>query len=266
MKNQLSTDELFHFTKFDFLLGIIQSGFYPRYNMEHTFLSDLFERKVDFALIPMVCFCDIPLNMVEEHSEKYGKCAIGLTKKWGEKYGLNPVIYIHKNSIIADAIAGMANAFNGFKSSMILDGSDTRIFSMISQNAIGFRQLSYNVKQYEQKEDIGALVDGKPVWLKKGRFYDEREWRYFPPNSWDDNWLLDLATYHDKSKMESANQQIKRYVLNFNIEDIKYIIYETHVEREALVKAVCDRFNIDKDQTTSKISFMKLDQHHKSSL
>lgn len=96
MNPKLSTDELFHFTRFENLLSIIREGFYPRYNLEYTFLSNVFERPAAFEIIPMVCFCDIPLTLVQEHSTKYGKCAIGLDKKWGEKYGLSPVIYVHK--------------------------------------------------------------------------------------------------------------------------------------------------------------------------
>jgi len=72
MNTKLSTDELFHFTRFENLINIIKEGFYLHYNLEHTYLSNLFERPSAITSIPMVCFCDIPLEMVQEHSSKYG--------------------------------------------------------------------------------------------------------------------------------------------------------------------------------------------------
>ncbi|MBK8368182.1 MAG: hypothetical protein IPL10_12400 [Bacteroidetes bacterium] len=87
MPSKLSSDELFHFTKFENLLSILDQGFQPRYNLEHTFLSDMYKRPSAIAAIPMVCFCDIPLDMVEEHSTKYGKCGLVLTRVGAKNMG-----------------------------------------------------------------------------------------------------------------------------------------------------------------------------------
>jgi len=174
MNLKLSTDELFHFTKLDRLLNIIKQGFYPRYNLEYTLLSNFFDRPGVFTFIPMVCFCDTPLKMAHEHSLKYGKFAIGLDKRWGERYGLNPVLYIHKNTIIGDAISALANSFSEYKSSMIAQDSNSRIFPIISQIGIGIQQLSYFVKQYERIEDEHIYIGDKRCTFPKGRFYDER--------------------------------------------------------------------------------------------
>src|SRR5436189_3317155 len=105
MEQEISTKEIFHYTNITALIGIISNGFYPKYNFEFTFLSDLFERKASYLAVPMVSFCDIPLKAVKKHSNKYGECAIGLRKEWAEKHGLSPVIYINPNSIIADSFA-----------------------------------------------------------------------------------------------------------------------------------------------------------------
>lgn len=47
---------------------------------------------------PMVSFCDIPLSLAKDQIEKYGSYAIGMTKEWGIKNSLNPVVYIEKDS------------------------------------------------------------------------------------------------------------------------------------------------------------------------
>lgn len=256
MTSKLSTDELFHFTSFENLKGIIRSGFFPKYNLEHTLLSNAFNRPAAVELIPMVCFCDIPLALVHEHSGKYGKCAIGLDKDWGNEFGLNPVIYVSPNSILGDAISALGNSFDGYKSSMIADASDISIFNMISLNFIGVRQLAYYVKQYEQlKEEHICFDDKHDHCLKTGRFYDEREWRYVPPNSWDDMWLLDHSTFFDKEKMIGANEVMKKHVLKFRLNHIQYIICETAEQKEELVNLIAEEFEEDKTVVEKQIKF-----------
>ena len=49
----------------------------------------------------MVTFCDIPLAMAKDHIKKYGSYAIGLSKDWGGRKKLNPVIDIEKKSLIS---------------------------------------------------------------------------------------------------------------------------------------------------------------------
>lgn len=53
----------------------------------------LTENAHDFVAFPMVCFCDIPLSRIDEHIGFYGRFGIGMTRKWAEQNGLNPVLY-----------------------------------------------------------------------------------------------------------------------------------------------------------------------------
>jgi len=261
MDSKLSTDELFHFTYVDRLINIIKEGFYPRYNLEHTFLSDLFSRPSVVELIPMVCFCDIPLNLVQEHSSKYGNCAIGLDKKWGVKYGLSPVIYVDKNSRIADAISAIANSFSNYKASMIADGSDISIYKMISNFAKGLTQLSHYIKQYERIEDENCFINNRLCTFKKGRFYDEREWRYVPSlNRQDSFWLLDVNILDNEEELNKANEKLKRTSLKFEIDDLKYIVCKTTEEKEKLTSALGDRFKIDTELINRKINIHMLNE------
>lgn len=258
MNSKLSTDELFHFTKIDRLISIIKDGFYPRYNLEHTFLSDLFELHSAVESIPMVCFCDIPLNMVQEHSSKYGKCAIGLDKKWGEKYGLSPVIYVHKNSSIGDAISALANSFSNFQHSEY--DSDFKLSLMVSTFAKGLGQLTYFVKQYERTEDEYLCINGKPYEFKKGRFYDEREWRFVPSNSIDNFWLVQPDIIHNEDELNKANEKLKKHTLRFEIDDIKYIICETEEDKNKLINALCERFQLNNEDVLEKLTVRLIDE------
>ena len=73
----ISANTLFHFTRdMDTLLSILRSKFYPRLCLEQKIVPTL-----DLRLaIPMVCFCDIPLSQISEHTEMYGEYAIGIKK------------------------------------------------------------------------------------------------------------------------------------------------------------------------------------------
>ena len=48
----------------------------------------------------MVCFCDIPLSDIAEHTQKYGNYAIGLKKTWAMEQGVTPILYVHDNSVL----------------------------------------------------------------------------------------------------------------------------------------------------------------------
>ena len=261
MAKHLSTDELFHFTNFDRLLNILKEGFHPRYNLEHTFLSDLFERPSTVGCIPMVCFCDIPLNMVQNHTIKYGNCAIGLDKKWGEQYGLSPVIYIHKNSKIGDAVSALGNSISNYHSSMIAKESDKRIFNIISTIETGVCQLSFFVKQYERTSDEFYFIGNKEYTFKKGRFYDEREWRFIPPDNWgEDLWLIKAEVLGNKIELEKMHEKLKKYSLKFQVDDIKYLVTETEKEKEMLIDFISSKYNVDKEILLNKINFKLLSE------
>jgi hypothetical protein len=52
----------------------------------------------------MISFCDIPLSLAKDQIERYGSYAIGMSKAWGIKNYLNPVVYIEKDSLLAKDI------------------------------------------------------------------------------------------------------------------------------------------------------------------
>ena len=75
----ISANTLFHFTKkLDTLRNILMSKFYPRLCLESCFLDSTNKKWA----IPMVCFCDIPLSNIDQHTQKYGNYAIGIKKSW----------------------------------------------------------------------------------------------------------------------------------------------------------------------------------------
>jgi hypothetical protein len=58
-----------------------------------------------YLLVPMVCFCDIPVQLSCDHRDWYGDYAIGLTKYWGKTKKLNPVFYVSGHGPVANALS-----------------------------------------------------------------------------------------------------------------------------------------------------------------
>ncbi|MFZ1547558.1 MAG: abortive infection system antitoxin AbiGi family protein [Candidatus Nitrotoga sp.] len=98
---QPRSDSLFHFTKsIDHLKGILQHGFKPRYSLEDSELLG-----IEYTGIPMTCFCDIPISRISEHTAFYGDYGIGMTKEWGRRNSLHPLLYAVPGAVISESIS-----------------------------------------------------------------------------------------------------------------------------------------------------------------
>lgn len=250
MATNLSTDELFHYTKFGHLLNIIENGFYPRYSFEYTFLSDFYpNHPAMLSPVPMVCFCDIPLNMVADHITKYGTCAIGLTKQWGASHGINPVLYVNKNSIAGVAMNVLGASSHGYKSPE--DMATVQRFTNIFEAT---EKLGYFLKQYERVEDESVSYNGKIYVFKKGRYYDEREWRYVPPLTLFER-AEHIHAFSSEVKLKAANEMLKKYVIRFRLADIKYIVCNNEDEKQQLINAISKTFHSNNILVEHDITF-----------
>src|SRR6478736_2020137 len=98
----VSANTLFHFTSIKGLTGILSSsGFYCQYSDEH--FENILPPKnhYRFTYIPMTSFCDLTIMQLSSdsvHRKNFGEFGIGLTKEWGIRNGVSPVMYVHKES------------------------------------------------------------------------------------------------------------------------------------------------------------------------
>lgn len=104
-----SANTFFHFVnKFNYLNEMISDKkIYPRYCKESLEYLDLDIKNISVA---MKCFCNIPLHMVQAHKKEYGTYCIGLTKEWGIRNNLQPVIYYNQESSFYNSIRKSYNA------------------------------------------------------------------------------------------------------------------------------------------------------------
>lgn len=59
------------------------------------------ERNNGYA-VPLACFCDIPLGMIKEHLDWYGKFGIGINRAYARSLGINPVWYVHSQNLFVN--------------------------------------------------------------------------------------------------------------------------------------------------------------------
>lgn len=225
----LSANTLFHFTdSFDKLESIFINYFYPRYCLEdQSFL--VAETLSRHAAIPMVSFCDIPLSQVNSHTAVYGRYCLGLTKTWGIKNKINPVMYAvpesYSTTLLKESFASLYPLnpkllrYDNVPTNLTIGNVATMLYSFFAF-----------LKPYEGEFwREGQLIN------ENVRFYDEREWRYVPPlDQLNDRGLIPVMgkeQYANEQTRDCCNQKLEKYFsLTFRTEDIKYIIVRNDSE------------------------------------
>lgn len=209
----VSSNTLFHFTsKLEYLINILTNNFRPRYCLE--MFSSLSPLSLDFAF-PMTCFCDLPLSNTGKHLATYGNYGIGLTKEWGMRKGLNPVLYIQKDSDLFKAINRSTMAF-----ALLLKDGD------VAEKLVeGLINLQFFTKPY-----TGDFLRGGKV-VKNVRFYDEREWRFVPKPDNNEYYRMKSSVFENIHLREESNRSLPvSAMLEYEPDDVRYIIVDREDE------------------------------------
>lgn len=212
----ISSNTLFQFTKKRETLEAILSskGFWPRYCIE-------FGWNQEFA-VPMCCFCDTPLAAIKPHMDFYGHYGIGMSKEWGIKKGISPVMYHIKGSKMAANIRKMIKH--------IQEDDKETAYRQIALMKL-YRGVNYRKDEngdYKQKKDY--------------LYYDEREWRFIPDM---DNYRKLVVKVNDKDDFErNRATALNALTLDrkclFEVDDIKYIFVEDDKDKLLLCSYIDD--------------------------
>ncbi|WP_316674981.1 abortive infection system antitoxin AbiGi family protein [uncultured Tolumonas sp.] len=203
---QPRANSLFHFTKsIDFLQKILGNGFYPRYCPEDSSLI-----KCDEIAHPMVCFCDIPISRISEHTRFYGEYGIGLSKDWAIRNNLHPVIYSHETGPVAELMNFILDEplncdhCNEEHKPTSLEVFFDKLFPFL-------KPLAGTMRVYGE--------------LKQKEFYQENEWRYVP-----NKFEMLIGEEDIKNRTNDMNVLQESEPLTFKPEDIKYIFVKNDTE------------------------------------
>lgn len=231
----VSSNTLFQFAgSIDTIVKILQSGgFWPKYCIEFGWRERL---TFDFA-VPQCCFCDIPLSAIQSHMTFYGDYGIGMTKDWGIKNGLSPVMYVIPGSHFVKTINAIRQAAKGVE-------ENTRFFAFLKR----YKGVNYRKR------------DGKWEMRQNYLYYNEREWRYVPANMATKDLILKVE---DKEKFDSntLSQRTLTYLCHFKADDIRYIMVANNEDRIILIEEIMKMSNwskSEKDLLSSKILTLAL--------
>lgn len=221
----ISSNTLFHFTnKIEDLINILTNDFRPHFCLEdRNFIPNRidYQEVLEYA-IPMVCFCDIPLSLAKNHMENYGNYGIGLSKEWGMRNNISPILYAYKNSAVTSGIFQMSLRTKKHETEKG-EQSDEDLIKGVFDDIFW---MTCFIKKYKGK----LWRNGK--YTNEIRFYDEREWRFVPELS--DNLFkygLEKSQFFDVSFRNKANSELlEREILHFEPSDIKYIIVASDYE------------------------------------
>ncbi len=225
----ISANTLFHFTDtFEDLESIFFNDFSPHYCLEdQSYLVP--DNLPQYAAIPMVCFCDVPLSQVNYHTATYGYYCLGLTKEWGQENGINPIMYAVPNSYSTLLLKKCFGDLYPLNPKLLLYKTDEPDLSSRNVATMLYSFFTF-LKPYEGEFwKNGSLVQSGV------RFYNEREWRYVPPldklNDIGLSPIMSQEQYHDRSFRHHYNKVLQdSFKLTFTAQDIKYIIVKEECE------------------------------------
>lgn len=182
-------------------------------------------KSVSRAAHPMVSFSEFNVDELANKKITYGKYAIAFNRSWVEKHRIHPVLYIDKNSLIADSLANLLvarrkNANNELAPKVKLSIMNIKCFT---KNAIGYNSY-INEKNFN--------------------FKNENEWRFVPiKRKIGDNLISqNRSTY--LSKKDYFNRKLLKYPLKFKLKDVDYIF----VEKSEQIDELSDLFRIPKSK------------------
>jgi hypothetical protein len=253
----VSANTLFHFTAKESLKGILNSqGFFAQYSEEH-FEDILPETSIyRITLIPLISFCDLTIMQLTHdsvHTTDFGNYGIGLTKKWGIEKKVSPVIYVHENSQPSTQLYNLIKLFRKY-------GKEHEAEKIISQARKKLVDSFKFIKPYQGRWQKGKVI---PKERKDIIYYNEREWRYCPPLT--QSKVLSGIKRIAKTSQVSLNNDLKKKLIRFTSEDIKFIIIKEKNEIDEFIKAI-NTMNItpkEKNELITKIiTFQEINEDY----
>lgn len=220
-KKLKKTNTLFHSCKkYSSLKGILKDG---------GFKASYSDEKIDGYDVKtlMVSFSNVVL-FESESQINYGEYSIGLTKDWGIKNCLEPVIYTYDNSITGKTfmenlkIAGRMKVAE-CKNDPDLDEKMTAIFD----NSINYLEYlkSYIVRNKKGEEFIA---------------YNDREWRFvykdgiekYNPLIFKRNFLTNVTNSDYERHKPFDKPYTNNIVISYSLSDLKFVVVDKKSEKK----------------------------------
>ena len=268
--SKITANALFNFMReYSFLEKILLNmSISPRYYPEDISYLKLKYNSKDLTewYIPMICFCDIPLHQISYHAEGnpsspkdkgYGKFSIAFHKSFGIKKGIQPIHYLNEKSINVEELTNTMNLLlNPDIDGINRDSETNYILTNFIFEYIRIIKPYYGKMKRRDKDNNIQVV--------KKNFQDEHEWRYIPKLKPNELPLMlideeDILVEEVKNIYTNSVPLTTKGVLNFDVEDVRYIFVDTVQNRDKLIKFIKKKrkgkrlSSQDKDILISKI-------------
>lgn len=268
--SKITANALFNFMReYSFLEKILLNmSISPRYYPEDISYLKLKYNSKDLTewYIPMTCFCDIPLHQINYHAEGdpsspedkgYGKFSIAFHKSFGIKKGIQPIHYLNEKSINVEELTNTMNLLLNPD----IDGINRDSETNSNLTNFIFEYIRIIKPYYGEMKRKGK--DNRIQKIKKN-FQDEHEWRYIPKLKPNELPLMlideeDILVEEVKNIYTNSVPLTTKGVLNFDVEDVRYIFVDTVQNRDKLIKFIKKKrkgkrlSRQDKDMLISKI-------------
>jgi hypothetical protein len=163
----------------------------------------------------MVSFSKYNIKTINKKNITYGKFGIGLKNNWVVRKKLHPVLYLDKNSHVANALSKLLEARR--KKANVELTRDVKLSIMtikcFTKNSVGynsyFKSANFNFKS-------------------------ENEWRYIPSKSEIGNNHISKTKKIYEINPDFYNEKLKEFPLKFKISDIECIFVETEKQRKEI--------------------------------
>ncbi|PNM01699.1 abortive phage resistance protein [Streptococcus mutans] len=268
--SKITANALFNFMReYSFLEKILLNmSISPRYYPEDISYLKLKYNSKDLTewYIPMTCFCDIPLHQISYHAEGnpsspkdkgYGKFSIAFHKSFGIKKGIQPIHYLNEKSINVEELTNTMNLLlNPDIDGINRDSETNYILTNFIFEYIRIIKPYYGEMKRRDKDNNIQVI--------KKNFQDEHEWRYIPKLKPNELPLMlideeDILVEEVKNIYTNSVPLTTKGVLNFDVEDVRYIFVDTVQNRDKLIKFIKKKrkgkrlSSQDKDMLISKI-------------
>ena len=209
---RISSSTLFNFTNtLEHLQDNLKNGIYC-----HPTYEKLPIRNCGYV-VHMACFCDIPLSLISEHFQWYGRFGLGLKRTYARKVGVTPIWYVT---------------------------SESNLVKKLSTNELEDYEVSHllpYLKQFMGSQELNGEI-------KRKKFYDEREWRYIPSKS--------LAVPYINKAPPKVRATSKKLRMPIDPEQIEYIILDKVADVKLILpflKRLSTKHNVEYESLVSKI-------------
>ncbi|MBK7573630.1 MAG: hypothetical protein IPI10_19290 [Bacteroidetes bacterium] len=215
---------IIHFTsKFETLKTIINSSSLRLFYCKEDFY--LGGKMASSAVHPMVSFSEYIVKTIDKKKITYGNFGIGFKKSWVVKNKLHPVIYIDKNSLVANSLADLLVARR--------KNAVTQLAPKVKLAIMTIKCFTKNTNGYNSKFKIDDFD-----------FKNENEWRYVPTKKQIGGILISQSKSKYLARTDHYNNQLENYPLKFTASDIEYIFVSTMRQKKIIAKLA----NIDTDK------------------